>query len=131
VCLPYGETEVDFYYQPIRRILGLLKSNYGAKSIIARSSSNHSKFSYTDRSGKSYSGMLPEKSDWESLLLWFKQQDLLYDFLAQIKENNVSFFNILLEKEDIDQETYDKWVEYPETEILEGEVVKLNESEQE
>jgi len=118
VCMPNGEAEVDFYYQPIRRILGLLKSNYGSESLIKMARNNYAKFSYTDREGKEYSGLLSEKKDWERLLIWFKENKLLYDFLAQIKETEETFFKILLEDGDIDERTYKEWIEFPEAVIV-------------
>lgn len=111
VCMPYGEAEVDFYYQPLRRILGLLKSNYGNESLIRRSKSKHVKFDYTSLSGDEFSGQLPAKQDWESLLTWFKESDLLFDFLVQIEEASENFFKVLLDDGDIDEETYNKFLE--------------------
>lgn len=108
VSLPNGVAEVDFYYKPIRRILGLLKSNYGEESIIKRAKNNHAKFEYTNLEGNTFKGMMQNKTDWESLFIWFKESDMLFDFLQQIGEYTVAFLEVLLEDGDITEEEYNE-----------------------
>lgn len=110
VSLPNGVAEVDFFYKPIRRILGLLKSNYGESYAIKRNKTNHAKFEYTDNSDNVYKGVLSAKQDWEELFVWFKENGLLFDFLEKINEANEEFIKVLLNDGDIDEQMFQRWL---------------------